>query len=78
MGGLRPIRGSRGGPAEELPRLTLCAREVAGCGAAGATVLIRTATDIAEDFNLGGRGHRASPEEAGGPSAAGKVKNRMS
>ena len=35
-------------------------------------------TDIAEDFNLGGRGHRASPEEAGGPSAAGKVKNRMS
>ena len=36
------------------------------------------ATDIAEDFNLGGRGHRASPEEAGGPSAAGKVKNRMS
>jgi hypothetical protein len=34
--------------------------------------------DIAEDFDLGGRGHRASPEEAGGPSAAGKVKNRMS
>jgi hypothetical protein len=28
-------------------------------------------------LTLGGRGHRASPEEAGGPSAAGKVKNRM-
>ena len=38
---------------------------------------VKTATDIAEDFNLGGRGNRASPEEAGGPSAAGKVKSRM-
>jgi hypothetical protein len=35
---------------------------------------VKTATDIAEDFNLGGRGHRASPEEVGGPSAPVRLK----
>lgn len=43
--------------------------------AAGSTT--ETAADIAEDFNLGSCGHRASPEEAVVDPRAGKVLNRM-
>ena len=39
---------------------------------------VRIATDIAEDFNLGGRGHRVPQRKHAIQSAAGKVKNLMS
>jgi hypothetical protein len=35
------------------------------------------ATDIAQDFNLGGRGHKAPAKKARVQSAAGKVKSLM-
>ena len=58
--------------AEELTRDVAAATESAGDATSA-----ESNVDIAEDSNVGGRGHRASPEEAGGPSAAGKVKSRM-